>query len=105
MSNQCVGCESYLGNSCRLGISSNINGIKCPCSTCLVKSMCNGSICDVFIEYAERSQSIYPHSFNPILYRLKQKGFKWRRTGERESYFNNRMIREAMKEEENERNK
>lgn len=59
MSSECKGCESYSYSEdrCRLGIKLKIsNTEQCPCSICLIKSMCNGRVCDEFLEYEEKSR-------------------------------------------------
>lgn len=69
MNNECQGCESYMNNRCTLGIIQFKSPTDvCPCSICLVKSICNGRVCDAFVDYAKRSVGL-----NPILYRLRKR--------------------------------
>lgn len=54
-SRECPGCRSYISNVCSmlpLYVDNDIE-IKCPCLTCLVKSICiTGSECDEVKTYA-----------------------------------------------------
>ena len=50
----CGGCRDYdINRDCSFG--PYYKGKICPCSTCLVKMMCNG-VCDVLLAYR------YPHT-------------------------------------------
>lgn len=73
MNSECQGCESYMNGRCTIGIIQSVSDTEvCPCSICLVKSMCNGRVCDAFAKYAKKCVNL-----NPILYRLRKKGLKW----------------------------
>lgn len=81
----CKGCKSYLNKEYRASkklspcrVVHKKNGQVCPCSQCLVKSMCE-SQCDEFRDYSNKKDvdpktNLSRYELNPIEYTYRKGG-------------------------------